>query len=172
MADEVIGESPIVAAARNARAGLRPVRHTCADPGRCRNLSHFRLTEWTIQLPYPSPPLSLNDQPTASMGGRRARAALVKSVRADGHWLAKAAGIPVLDRFSATLHWRPARNGRRDAINLTATLKPLVDGLVEAGICADDDTKHYVGTEPVIHPAERGQPGKMWLVVRSIPEGA
>lgn len=124
-----------------------------------------RPMSWSLFLPYDRPPLSLNDSLPQSVGARRGRSALIKSVRHDGAWLARSAGIPPLGRFSATLHWRPARNGRRDAINLTATLKPLVDGLVEAGVCADDDTAHYVGTEPVIHPAEKGKPARMWLVV-------
>jgi crossover junction endodeoxyribonuclease RusA len=130
-------------------------------------LSRFdvKATSWRLALPYSKPPLSLNDQPTASMGARMGRAALIKSVRRDGEMLARSAGIPPLARFSATLHWRPARNARRDALNLTATLKPLVDGLVDAGVCSDDDTTRYVGTEPMIHPAERGQPGRMWLVI-------
>lgn len=120
---------------------------------------------WRLDLPWSSPPLSLNDSPTTSMGARHARRLLIRQVREKGGWLAVRAGIPPLERFSATLHYRPARKGRRDALNLSATLKPLVDGLVDAGVCADDDTVHYVGTEPTIHAAERGQPGALWLIV-------
>lgn len=124
-----------------------------------------RPTVWELLLPYDRPPLSLNDQPTASLGARMGRAALVKSVRLDGYRLARSAGIPAVARFSAELNWRPARNARRDAINLVATLKPLVDGLVDAGVCADDTPAHYVGCEPKIWPAVKGKPARMWLIV-------
>jgi len=127
-----------------------------------------RATQWRLDLPYAKPPLSLNDSPTTSLGARHGRRELINQVREDAGWLAKAAGIPPLGRFSATLHWRPARNGRRDSLNLAATLKPLVDGLVDAGVCSDDDTAHYVGTEPKIHPSSKGQPGCMWLIVEDL----
>jgi crossover junction endodeoxyribonuclease RusA len=122
--------------------------------------------EWRIDLPYTRPPLSLNDSPTTSMGARHGRRELIKKGRADVGWQAIAAGIPALARFSATLHYRPARNAHRDALNLTATLKPLVDGLVDVGVCTDDDPAHYVGTEPMIHPAVKGEPGGLWLIVQ------
>lgn len=127
-----------------------------------------KVTQWRLDLPYDKPPLSLNDSPTSSTGARLGRAATIKRVRRDAGWLARSAGIPLLGRFSATLHWRPARNGRRDSLNLAATLKPLVDGLVDAGVCYDDDTSRYVGTEPRIHAAERGEPGRMWLIVEDL----
>jgi hypothetical protein len=37
---------------------------------------------------------------------------------------------------------------RRDAHNFVATTKPIVDGLVDAKVVADDDTTHLMTTEP------------------------
>lgn len=126
--------------------------------------------EWVLNLAFPKPPLSLNDSPTMSRGARMARSAKVKSVRQHGKDLATSAGIPPLARFAATLHYQPRDNRARDSLNLYATVKPLVDGLIDAGICADDDRNRCSTPEPVIHDAKKGEPGRMWLVVVDLGE--
>ncbi|WP_052373123.1 hypothetical protein [Amycolatopsis taiwanensis] len=62
------------------------------------------------------------------------------------------------------LHYAPG--GRRsvtDAPNLTATSKPAIDGLVDAGIVPNDTDQHVTEHMPVIHPG----PGtrRLWLEV-------
>ncbi|WP_435199542.1 hypothetical protein [Janibacter sp. GS2] len=52
--------------------------------------------------------------------------------------LAKQTGIPALDSCSVELLYEPAARRRRDDDNLFATLKPLADGLVDAGVVTDD----------------------------------
>lgn len=121
--------------------------------------------EWTLPLAFTKPPLSLNDSPTMTRGARMARAAKVKKVRRHAYDLATGAHIPRLERFTAELHYQPRDNRARDGMNLYATLKPLVDGLIDAGVCKDDDRAHFVDNAPTIHDAKRGQPGRMWLVV-------
>jgi crossover junction endodeoxyribonuclease RusA len=120
--------------------------------------------EWTLNLAF-AKPLNMNDSPTISRGAMHARRKEVKAWRQHAQGLAMAAGIPRLDRFTAVLHYQPRVNRRRDTHNLGRALKPLVDGLVDAHVCVDDDTKHYRGTEPIIHPAKKGEPGRLWLVV-------
>lgn len=115
--------------------------------------------EWSLPLAF-TKPLSLNDR----MGWQQ-KHGLTKRWRAHAKTLARAAEIPTLDRFTAVLHYQPRDNRRRDTDNLVAALKPLVDGLRDAHVCVDDDTKHYTLTEPVIHPARKGEPGRLWLVV-------
>lgn len=121
--------------------------------------------EWVLPLAYTKPPMSLNDAPPASRGGRIAQSAKKAKIRKHACDLAVAAKIPRLERFSATLNYQPRDNRARDAMNLYATHKHLVDGLVEAGICIDDDDRHFVDVAPVIHSAKKGEPGRMWLVV-------
>lgn len=123
---------------------------------------------WRLDLPYTAVPLSMNSRPGVSRNAMFARARTIAEIRRDAGLLALAAGIPRLQRFSAELHYEPRDNRRRDTLNLAATLKPLVDGLVDAGVCDDDDTKHYVGKEPVIHPARKGHTGRMWLIVTDL----
>ena len=48
-------------------------------------------------------------------------------------------------RIVATI-WKP-RGGRWDPNNYHDTTKPLVDGLVDAGLLADDDHLHVVGPD-------------------------
>lgn len=64
-----------------------------------------------------------------------------------------------------TLHYRPRDNRRRDADNLVPTLKALCDGLVDAGLVPDDTPNYMHKHMPVIHPAERGKQGIMWLEI-------
>lgn len=126
------------------------------------------LIEWVLPLAYTKPPMSLNDSPPASKGGRIAQSKRKASIRQHACDVATAAGIPLLERFSAVLHYQPRDNRARDAMNLYATHKHLVDGLIEAGVCVDDDDSHFTDLAPVIHPAKRGEPGRMWLVVTDL----
>ena len=113
-----------------------------------------------IPLPWTSPPLSLNHR-----RNRWAHAALVAEVRKAGFVLAKhhRLGGP-WPQIVVTLHYAPRVRRTRDADNPVGTLKVLCDGLVDAGVTADDDTSRMVKKMPVIHPAEGGR-GRLWLVV-------
>ena len=55
-------------------------------------------------------------------------------------WLRRHAGIrwQKLDRCSLDVVFIVPRRGRRDWDNLTSTIKPLLDGIVDAGVIADD----------------------------------
>jgi hypothetical protein len=121
--------------------------------------------EWSLHLAF-TKPLNMNDRPSISVGAMHMRRKEIKAWRGHARDLALAADIPMLARFTAVLHYQPIDNRKRDTHNLSRALKPLVDGLVDAGVCVDDDTKHYSGTEPVIHEARKPrQPGRLWLVV-------
>ena len=45
------------------------------------------------------------------------------------------------------------------------TQKALVDGIVDSGIVLDDTPQYVTETIPTIHPAIKGQDGKMWLEI-------
>lgn len=121
--------------------------------------------EWSLHLAF-TKPINMNDRPSISVGAMHMRRKEVKAWREHARDLALAAHVPLLERFTAVLHYQPMDNRKRDTHNLSRALKPLVDGLVDAGVCVDDDTKHYCGTEPVIHDALKPrQPGRLWLVV-------
>jgi crossover junction endodeoxyribonuclease RusA len=120
--------------------------------------------EWDLPLPF-TVPLSMNDSSPMSKVGRMMRADRVKAFRHASFVLAQHAGIPALQRFTVVLNWRPPTNRRRDVENYFATVKPCVDGIVDAGVAPDDTPEYYVSSTPVLHAAIKGDPGRMWLTV-------
>lgn len=118
-------------------------------------------TLWRIDLPWITPPISLNDR-----GHWATRSAKVSSVRITTGWLVKAARIPAQQRIRVTLHYRPGTARRRDADNLTATYKPACDAIVDAGVVPDDSDEFVQHMMPVIHP--KGRPA-MWLDIEAAP---
>lgn len=97
--------------------------------------------EWVIDLPWPKPPLSLNQRMHWAK-----QAKLVKEVRMIAR--VKARHIPEMQKCSVELVWHVADKRRRDVDNPVATFKPLCDGLVDAEIVLDD-TPEYMQKLPV-----------------------
>ncbi|MGY1945317.1 hypothetical protein [Nocardia asiatica] len=114
-----------------------------------------------VELPWQSPELSPNKRMHWSKRSR-----ITKQRRWDAMLCAKAAKLTARPGvLVVTMHYRPARNWRLDAGNLCLDLKAAVDGLVDARL-VPDDTPEFVHTpEPIIHPAERGKPGALWLEI-------
>jgi len=118
---------------------------------------------WTLALPYDKPPLSLNQRLHWAP-----KANLTKRLRTDVAVLARAHKIPALDRALVELHFAPRDQRRYDSDNIMASLKPAVDGLVDAGVLTDDD-HHRVRTMTVIDQPTRTQRGRLRLVIRELP---
>lgn len=53
----------------------------------------------------------------------------------------------VLDPVILRVTWEFAKRRRRDLDNLISGLKPVIDGIKEAGVIIDDDLDHIVGIE-------------------------
>jgi crossover junction endodeoxyribonuclease RusA len=117
--------------------------------------------QWVLELPF-TKALSLNDRMAHIVKWLK-----TKEWRDAAHVLAKAQKIPRCRRVRIELHYRPVDNRRRDVINLAAALKPLEDGIVDAGVVPDDTPEFIEPTLPIIH--EKGQPlkngGRFWLVI-------
>jgi crossover junction endodeoxyribonuclease RusA len=94
----------------------------------------------------------------------RARARLVKDIRHAAALWARSKKIPPADSITVQLHYAPGSvRSVTDAPNLTATSKPAIDGLVDAGIVPDDKDDHVTEVMPVIH---RGPgPRRLWLTI-------
>lgn len=88
---------------------------------------------WLLTLPWEKPPLSMNDRMHW-----RPKSQWTKTLRQTAWALAKQARIPALGSCRVGLLYTPPDRQRRDEDNLFATLKPLADGLVDAGVVADD----------------------------------
>lgn len=106
------------------------------------------VTTWTLAPSWPKPPLNMNDRIHY-----QAKAKIARDIRRSGFWLAREAGIPALVHADVTMIWTVPTRGRRDAENPVATLKPFCDGLVDAGICADDTPDLMTKHMPVIEYA-------------------
>ena len=125
------------------------------------------MTEWRIELPWAKPPLNLNDRRHWA-----AHSQIVRDVRTVASWRARQARIGRHDRIRIELHYLPKTRRTRDEDNLVATLKPLVDGLRDAGVVPDDTKRYVERVWPVIHDPAPGRPGEMWLVITALAEVA
>lgn len=134
-----------------------------------------------LPLPWSCPPLSMN-QRGASRGAAFGRAQKIREIRTTTVNLARAAHLPKdLAHVTVQLHYRPRDRGRRDTDNLIATLKPICDALTPGrpagltrtgkpapaligyGLVPDDTPQYMAKPEPIIHPAEPGRGGSMWI---------
>lgn len=118
---------------------------------------------WTyaLDLGYSKPPLSMNDRKH-----HMARARITREIRTKTAFLAKSEKVPTgCEHARVGLHYRPRDRRRRDADNLMPILKAACDGLVDHGLVADDTPELMSKLMPVIHPAEKGRPGALWLTI-------
>ena len=80
---------------------------------------------------------------TASHRVQKVRAGL----RETAGWMARSARLPHLGAARVVALVGVPDERRRDLHNLTPTLKPMIDGLVDAGVLDDDDVAHLVGPD-------------------------
>lgn len=119
------------------------------------------MSEWLLELPFTAA-LSLNDRMNHWVKAKK-----VREWREAACWLARAAKIPQCERVRVELHYMPAQERRRDPDNLVASMKPIVDGLVDAGVVVDDTAAFVERCWPVIHAkGPEVKPGsRFWVVV-------
>ncbi len=119
---------------------------------------------FTILLPWPKPPLSLNDR-----GHWAAKAARTKQARHVAHWVIQAwmarEGVTTLPAAELELVWRVPDLRRRDLDNPVATLKATTDGAVDAGLLDADDWRHVRRASVRIEPPSPDRTPAMWLEV-------
>lgn len=112
------------------------------------------MTQWDIRLPWVKPPLSLNDTEHWAPRARK-----VKEIRRTTMLLAKRARIPHLETCEVRLLWLVSNRRKRDRGNMQATMKPAVDGLVDAGVIEDDAWWIVTREENAIMLVEKGKEG-------------
>lgn len=123
---------------------------------------------WQFRLPWITPPLSQN----GSRGSNpHVHAAKVRRAMEAARFTIRAQRLPVLASITCELHWVPARNGRRDPINVTATLKVVEDAMVLEGVIPDDTPKYCTSVMPIIHPANPRDPHMYVRVLNLDPAG-
>lgn len=103
----------------------------------------------SVVLPLPSGFLSPNCPP-ASFGGRIRKARITAALRNRARLAVLESGVTSgpwpLASVTATFYHRDER--RRDPDNYMAMLKGAYDGMRDAGLLVDDDSKHLIRREP------------------------
>jgi hypothetical protein len=104
--------------------------------------------QWTITLPAGLELLNANDRDAHWARRKRLAAALREATG----WLARAQRIPRLGCAHIAAAYEPPDRRRRDPANWQPSFKACVDGLIDAGVLADDDSKHVMGPDPRLGP--------------------
>lgn len=118
-----------------------------------------------LDFTYRRPPLTANKKPHW-----RERARLTRQTRTDAIFLARAARIPDLGRIHVSLIWYVADRRRRDGgENVAPTLKPMIDGLVDAGVVIDDTPDLVIRDMPVIEYRPGETPHMVLRVAQILP---
>ena len=121
----------------------------------------IEVVEFPLRYDYPRPPLSANGRYHWSK-----RAQLSRGIRLATKLLA--ARLPELGRIEVSLTWYVKDHIRRDGgENMAPTLKPMIDGLVDAGVVIDDDPAHVVRGPSVVEFVEGCTPHMVLLVRRA-----
>lgn len=91
--------------------------------------------------------LNLNDRNHWSKATSKRR-----TIRQLAEQTARFSRAPRLERARLVVEIAFPDRRRRDPHNYMATVKPIVDGLVDAGVLPDDDAKHLLGPDLRRHP--------------------
>lgn len=109
----------------------RPPREAAPAAG---ETSTYLAREWRLEMPPGQELLNANDRIHWSKRNR-----ITQQLRSDAHLMARYLKIPLLARARIDGIYQPPDSRRRDAGNWYPTFKAQIDGLVDAGVFADDD---------------------------------
>jgi crossover junction endodeoxyribonuclease RusA len=118
---------------------------------------------WTIALPAGMRLLSLNDRHHWSVKGR-----ITRDLRVAAWTLARQAKIPPLAQAKVTVEYQPPpTTRRRDLDNVgPASGKPAIDGIRDAHVLEDDDTRYL--TEVTYRIGEPFPKGRLVLTITEV----
>lgn len=119
--------------------------------------------DYRLELPNIIGWINANDNTGGKLWHKRAK--LVDAWRRGTRWHAQHARLPRLDRayIIAELCFNDVR--RRDPANYYPTVKASVDGLVDAGVLADDSARYLIGPDMRLGPRARSARHKGLLVL-------
>lgn len=121
------------------------------------------MSVWEFDLPYKRPPLSLNGREHWAV-----RARVAKELRLLARL--KCRHVPDMGRCRVTLVWWVNDRRRRDSDNPIATLKPLADGVTDAGVVTDDDHTRMEKRVEIIYVPKIERVAGLMLRVEDITE--
>lgn len=117
--------------------------------------------QWRIEFPPGQELLNANDRIHWSKRSR-----ITKQLRSDAHLMARYLKIPRLERARITCLYEPPDSRRRDAGNWYPTFKAQIDGLVDAGVLADDDHTRVDG--PHMYISDPFPMGRIVLIITEL----
>jgi hypothetical protein len=91
---------------------------------------------------------------------------ITQQLRSDVHLMARYLKIPRLERARIDAYYEPPDNRRRDAPNWYPTYKAQIDGLVDAGVFADDDHTRVDG--PHMYIGDPFPKGRIVLIITEL----
>lgn len=121
---------------------------------------------WTYTINAPEKWLNANDR-----GDRRRDNVLVQEFKTRSSGLAKWKKIPTIRQCTITALLAFPDNRRRDAANYYPSIKAAIDGLVVAGVLADDDDRYVLSLTIARMPfskANHGPKGAMQLTITEV----
>lgn len=134
---------------------------------------------WDIPIPgYDKPPLSLNDGRGGSVFAHAAKRDALKARVRNAVLLA---GVPELTHVHVELHWRTKTRQKRDADNVVASLKYMIDALHHPDpaentgwvpIVPGDDARYVSWSRPILHEPDKTLGPAIWLQLSSYLEPA
>jgi len=122
---------------------------------------------YVLVVPAPCSFVNSNDRGHWAVKYKRMRAWKERAA-----WAAKAAHLPTIGEhvhITATVH-RDHNRGRWDVHNLADTAKAAIDGLVVAGVLADDSNRHVTG--PDMRPGDPWADAALVLTITVKPQAA
>lgn len=102
---------------------------------------------WRVELPAGLELLNANHR-----GSWHRKARVTRNLRETAAWAARIAKVPRFGRAHILAEYCPPDRRRRDPANLYPSVKACIDGLVDAGVLADDDAEHLDGPDMRLGP--------------------
>lgn len=106
---------------------------------------------WTVELPAAFPLINANARLHWTKRSQQTR-----NIRTAATVCARAVSVPHLARAHVIAEYRPPDRRKRDVHNLFPSAKAAVDGLVDAGVLADDSDTYLIGPDMRLGQPEKG----------------
>lgn len=116
----------------------------------------------TLTLPVAVPSMEVANANDARREHWAVKSRKARALRARGALAWRLAGSPRMDRVRCVVHVYYPDRRKRDVANLHPTVKALVDGMVAAGLLADDDDAHLTGPHLEHGPDDVTPPLALW----------
>lgn len=123
--------------------------------------------------------LDVSSQAVSALSGNRRgstrsyrQTAAVSRLREQAYYLARSLknSGTIIEHPTHCVAWLSfPTSRRRDSANFQGAVKPIIDGIVSAGLLPDDDVTHLVGPDVRIDTSARTAPGTVHVELKFTP---